>query len=378
MIDYCLDNLTLAFGRVEFPWARWDAEGPESDHIQRSADMARRLKAKGMPVIVSCWFPPEWAGTKTTRSDGNSTAYSLKPSEKSRIFASIAGYLTFLKEKYGVETDYFSFNESDLGIDVVFTAEEHRDFIKEFGSYLAGAGLSTKLLLGDNSDATTFDFIIPTLEDPSAHKYVGAISFHSWRGCDDVTLARWAEASRRINVPLIVGEGSTDAAAYRYPVIFNESTFALYEINLYTRICAISQPLSILQWQLTADYSVLWGNGICGSEGPLHPTQRFFNLKQLSMTPSWSFAAPVSVSGDNITAAGFVKPSTGESAVHIVNNGGRRTVEIHGLPEGTCSATAYVTNSSQNAEAALYRVSGGKLTLTLPAESFISIITRSN
>ena len=44
-----------------------------------------------------------------------------------------------------------------------------------------------------------------------------------------------------------------DAAAWRYPAIFKESTFALYEINLYTRLCAICQPLSILQWQLTAD-----------------------------------------------------------------------------------------------------------------------------
>lgn len=71
----------------------------------------------------------------------------------------------------------------------------------------------------------------------------------------------WAGASRTMNVPLIIGEGSTDAAAHQYPDIFNETTFALYEINLYTRLCALCQPLSILQWQLTPDYSVLWGDG---------------------------------------------------------------------------------------------------------------------
>jgi hypothetical protein len=62
-----------------------------------------------------------------------------------------------------------------------------------------------------------------------------------------------------LNVPLLVAEGSTDAAAYRYPQILNEQSFALYEINLYLRILAIAQPRSILQWQLTADYSPLAG-----------------------------------------------------------------------------------------------------------------------
>lgn len=376
VIDYCLENMRVAFGRVEFPWARWDQEGPDNDHIKRSAEMARKLKAQGMPVIVSCWFPPQWAGTKTTRSDGTATAYALKPEQKNRIYESMASYLIFLKKNYGVEADYFSFNESDLGIDVVFTPEEHRDFIKEFGQFLADKGLKTLMLLGDNSDATTFDFIVPTLNDPSAHKYVGAISFHSWRGCDDETLKRWAAASRQINVPLIVGEGSTDAAAHQYSGIFNETTFALYEINLYTRICAISQPWSILQWQLTSDYSLLWGNGIYGSEGPLRPTQRFFNIQQLSMTPSDSFAIPAQVGKDNINVAAFTKPSTGQSTLHIVNNAASCTARITGLPAGTTTAVVRITNDKQHAEAFSLTVHNGSVDVDMPADSFVTILAQ--
>lgn len=374
VIDYCLENMRVAFGRVEFPWAQWDQHGGESEHIQRSARMAQRLKAIGMPVIVSCWFPPQWAGNLTTRSDGTSRAYSLKLEEKDRIFASIAGYLEFLKLEYGVETDYFSFNESDLGINVVFTPDEHRDFIKEFGSFVAGRGLKTLMLLGDNSDATTYDFIVPALDDPSARRYIGAVSFHSWRGCDDTTLEKWADAARKINVPLIVGEGSTDAAAHQYPSIFNESTFALYEINLYVRICAICQPLSILQWQLTSDYSLLWGNGIYGSSGPLRPTQRFYNLKQLSMTPENAFSVPVACEKDNVYVAAFSKPSTGESAVHIVNNAASCDAVVSGLPTETREAVVYVTNSGQNAQVRILSVEGGTVTVPIPAESFITIL----
>ena len=56
---------------------------------------------------------------------------------------------------------------------------------------------------------------IPT-RNPETHKYIGAVSFHSWRGCDDVTLRKWAVAAKEINVLLLVGEGSSDAAAHGY------------------------------------------------------------------------------------------------------------------------------------------------------------------
>ncbi|MCR4602830.1 MAG: AGE family epimerase/isomerase [Prevotella sp.] len=374
VIDYCLKNMRVAFGRVEMPWMLWDKEGAANDHVRRSAEMARRLKQIGMPVIVSCWFPPSWAGEQTTRSDGTARAYALKASERNKIYASLASYLTFLKKDYGVEADYFSFNESDLGIDVVFTPEEHRDFIKSFGQYLADKGLKTLLLLGDNSDANTFDFILPALNDAAARRYIGAISFHSWRGCDDMTLKKWADASRQINVPLIIGEGSTDAAAHQYPAIFNETTFALYEINLYTRLCAICQPLSILQWQLTSDYSILWGDGIYRSEGPLRPTQRYFNLKQLSLTPEDAFAVPAACSKENVNVAAFTKTATGESALHIVNNAASCDARITGLPAGTSEAVVYVTNSTQHAEAQLLRVKDGTVVIKMPAESFVTVI----
>ena len=381
VIDYCLQHMRVAFGRAEFPWAQWDPEqaaqpGRRTEHVLRSAEMARRLKQEGMPVIVSAWFPPEWAAVRTTRSDGTSRAWSLKPALQERIFSSIASYLIFLKEEYGVEADYFSFNESDLGIDVVHTPTEHRDFIKLFGKYLLDSGLSTRMLLGDNSDATTFDFIVPTLEDAEALRYVGAVSFHSWRGCDDATLRRWAAAAERIGVPLIIAEGSTDAAAHQYPAIFNESTFALYEINLYTRICAICQPLSILQWQLTSDYSPLWGDGIYGSEGPLRPTQRFWNLRQLSLTPADAFAVPVSCDREELNVAAFVHIARGAGAVHIVNNAAACPAVVAGLPTSAMRAVVQVTNADDHSVSQCLPVADGRLVLDLPAESFVSIFVR--
>ncbi|MDR1356617.1 MAG: hypothetical protein LBJ58_02990 [Tannerellaceae bacterium] len=387
VIDYCLDNMRVAFARVEMPWGTWQPNensnpleqaraGELNPRVKSSMEIAQRLAAKGMPVIVSAWFPPTWAlyPGQNAFGRGGIAALKLDRNKDKQIYNSLTDYLVCLKETYGVEAYAFSFNESDLGINVLHTPEEHAAFIKGLGAHMASHGLATKMLLGDNSDATTFDFILPALNDPEAHKYIAAVSFHSWRGCDDETLKRWAGSARQLNVPLIVGEGSTDAAAWRYPQIFLEPTFALYEINLYVRIAAICQPLSILQWQLTSDYSLLWGAGIYGSEGELRPTQRFWNLKQLAVTPEESFALPFTCNKEEVNCAAFGNLTRNEYAVHIVNNGAGRTATIKGLPALT-TVKAYATNSATSMQQIKSSISAdGSISVELPPAGFVTLI----
>ena len=299
----------------------------------------------------------------------------LNPEKMNRIKQSIADYLVYLKEKYGVEAAMFTFNESDLGINVRQTAREHAELIKTLGPYFASRGLATKLALGDTSDANPIDFIKPAMKDPEAVKYIGAVDFHSWRGCTDEILAQWGAAARELNVPLLVGEGSTDAAAYRYPQIFFEQSFALYEINLYTRILAIAQPKSILQWQLTADYSPLAGGGIFGDSGPLRPTQRFWNMKQLASTPPRSFALPVKCGKPGLTCAAFGNIAEGAYTLHIVNNGGARPATVTGLPAELKQLRIWVTDTKRGMqEGERIPVKDGKAEFSLDATSYTTLV----
>ncbi|KAA6341206.1 hypothetical protein EZS27_010985 [termite gut metagenome] len=390
VITYCLDNLRVSWGRVELPWSGWQPDentdpivearaGRLNPRVENAAKMAQRLAAKGIPVIVSCWFPPVWAIDGDPRKyvrRGGVQAYKLDPSKQEKIYKSLADYLVYLKQEYGVEAAAYSFNESDLGIDVLHTGQEHAEFIKGMGKHIASRGLATKMLLGDNSDATTFDFILPAMNDPETHKYIYAVSFHSWRGCDDETLHKWAALSRTLNVPLIVGEGSTDASAHVYPEIFAEFTFALYEINLYTRICAICQPLSIIQWQLTSDYSILWGEGVYGSTGPLRPTQRYWNLKQLASTPENVFAIPFVCNKEEVNCAAYGNAAGGEYAVHLVNNGAARQAIIKGLPDTVSKVRVYVTNTTKGMESAgEVEIKDGTAVANLPEMSFVTLIS---
>jgi hypothetical protein len=94
------------------------------------------------------------------------------------------------------------------------------------------------------------------------------------------------------------------------------------------------------------------------------------------MTPQNAFAIPSACDKDNINVASYAKPSTGECAVHIVNNAASCEAVISGFPPATTEATVYITNTHANAEAVLLPVKEGRVTVNMPAESFITILTK--
>jgi hypothetical protein len=392
VIAYNLANLPVRWGRVDMPWRWWHADenldpiaevkaGRLNPRVDMAMGMARTLAQHGMPVIISAWFPPDWAilGERINwrnRKPGDPFGNALDPRKAEKIYESLTAYLLYLKNEYGCEAVMFSFNESDLGIDVRQTAEEHRQLIRGLGTFMASKGLATKMLLGDTSDAWPIDFIKPTMADPEALKYVGAVSFHSWRGCTDEILGQWHEAARELNVPLLVGEGSTDASAWRNSDIFWEPSFALHEINLYTRICAVAQPKSILQWQLTSDYSILAGGGVYRkNDEPLHPTQRFWNLKQLASTPLGSFHLPISCKNESINSVAYGNLAKGIYTVHIVNNDAGRMATLTGLPPDVKMLRGYVTDSVRGMESMQpIPVIEGSAQFELEAASFTTLV----
>ncbi len=385
VINYNLENLNVTWGRVEMPWSSWHPvesvnpleaarAGEMSPRVKSAMEMAQRLSKQGMPVIVSAWYPPQWAVVEEQAEGLRGNA--LDQSKMQSIIRSLTSYMLYLKEAYGVEAAMFSFNESDLGINVRQTGEEHAELIKTLGSYMASQGLATKMLLGDNSDANTYAFVEPAINDLATHEYIGAISFHSWRGFDNWTLSIWADLAEQLNVPLLVGEGSVDAAAHRYPDIFLQPTYALNEIDIYVRIAKICQARSILQWQLTSDYSVLTGAGIFGTEGKLRPTQRFWNLKQFGLTPSGSFYLPLISDGADVSCVAMGDIANGIYSIHIVNNGARRQVTLEGLPELISELRIYRTDADRSMQKGeSIQVTNGTVRFQLDSACFTSLIS---
>ncbi|AVR44590.1 hypothetical protein C7S20_04540 [Christiangramia fulva] len=391
VIDYALENLPVSWARVELPWRQWDPDtlknpltdakkGTLDPKVKAAMELAQRLDKKGIPVILATWFPPQWAVkgalTKGVNLDG-SRGNQLDPSQKEKIYESITSYIKYLKEEYGVKVKMFSFNESDLGIDVRQTPEEQEQLIAELGEYFKKAGLETKLLLGDTADANGYDFTELASINPESLPYIGGVSFHSWRGYSRENLIKWFDISNRVKEPLFVGEGSIDAGAWRYPEIFQEPGYALEEIRVYLKILKYAQPLSILQWQLTSDYSILSGGGVFGNnDEDLHPTQRFFNLKQLGTTPKGLQILPINTK-DRLVTATALGDGHSNYAIHMVNEGNRRSFVIKGIPEQVKKFNVYTTNSDDSfKKGKTLIVKNGELKFEAEKASFISLLTK--
>lgn len=382
-IQYNLDHLRVVWGRVAMPWNVWQPDenqdpiqaassGHLDEGVKAAMEMARTLSRKNISMIISDWAAPDWA---LMPRDPNSPPFRgrrLNQRKWPQICKSIASYLLYMKQNYGAEPRLFSFNESDIGINVLQSPAEHADTIKRLGAYFASQGLTTKMLLGDTGDPTPMHFIDTAMSDPEAVKYIGAVSFHSWRGGTVEQFTRWANAAKQLNVPLLVAEGGTDSNSYAYPALFLEPWYGLGEMAEYVEICRICQPLSILQWQLTNDYSLLTG----GHDGlPLKPTQRFWNLTQLDLTPAGSAALPITCDQPAISACAYLDPGTGTCTIHLVNEGPTREATISGFSRFATQVHVYVTDATRSVqELPLLTITQGKATLTLDSQSFTTLM----
>jgi O-glycosyl hydrolase len=378
-VQYNLEHLRVAWGRVAMPLDRWQPDeetdpmtaatnGLLNTWVRQAMEMARTLAQKKIPTVISVWSAPSWA--LATNAGARMGGSHVNPAKWDKLCGSIGSYLEFLKQNYGAEPLLFSFNESDMGIYVLQSPQEHAEAIKRLGSYFARRGLKTRLLLGDTGNPTGDKFIDAAAADPEAAKYIGAVSFHSWHGGTTAQYQHFSEAARQLHVPLLVCEGGLDPEAYQYRGVFLEPWYCLDEISQYVEICRVAQPLSILPWQLTADYSILTG----GTDGrPLAPAQRFWQIKQLALTAADSPALPISSDNSKVVCCAFA--DHGNCVIHLVNNGAARTATVSGVPTEIKEMRVLVTDHRRGMEeTGRAPVVQGTLQLPLDSMSFTSLV----
>jgi hypothetical protein len=379
-IAYNLENLRVAWGRVEMPLSSWQSTetadptaAPLPNNVRQAMEMAQTLAKKNIPFIISDWSAPGWATVAGGgRGGGGGGGGNIAPEKWPAMYKGITSYIVYLKKNYDAEPAYFSFNEADQGINVRLSPDDHATTIKGLGAAFAQAGLATKLLLGDtgNPQSRPANFIDVAVADPEAMKYVGAVSYHCWTGGSDQIIAKWGQIAQQFKLPCLVGEGGTDPNSYRYASLFLEPWYSLDEINLYLRCMALSQAASILHWQLTENMGVLTG----GRNGaPLQPTQRFYNLKQLNLSPPEAPWLAIASDRPRITTAAYGDPAHGY-AIHVINTGSTRTVTLTGLPVALTQLYPNVTDATRGMKALdPVPVSGGTATFTLDCQSFVTL-----
>ncbi|WP_151087469.1 glycoside hydrolase family 30 protein [Hymenobacter baengnokdamensis] len=139
-----------------------------------------------LPLFVSPWSPPAWMKTNHDLLHGGKLLPQFRQPWADYFVKFIQTY-----EKQGIPIWGLTVQNEEMATQkwesCVFTAEEERDFIKEYlGPTLQKNGLgSRKLLAWDHNRDLVYQRASTVLDDPAAAKYVWGIGYHwyeTWTG----------------------------------------------------------------------------------------------------------------------------------------------------------------------------------------------------
>ena len=300
--QYTLDHLKVAWARTEMSLALWepenDNESPDAvsweaferrdtpdSRLRREWLLMKQIQDKGIPYVISALRMPQWL-TEPAGRGSESRTRRLRPEMWPEMLEAVGSYLLYANEHYGVEPNLFSFNEANIGVDLLLSPEEHRQMIKCLGAHLKKLGLKTKMLLGDTGSARgTHTYCLPAANDPEAMQYVGAVAFHSWGGVSPEDYQAWSDLADRLKLPLLDTELGVDAVAYR-DRSYDSFFYATREVEMYQDVILHARVQGTQQWEFTNDYSIVHETKDAAGKTLIEPTARFHFVKQFcNLTP---------------------------------------------------------------------------------------------
>ncbi|RPH38692.1 MAG: hypothetical protein EHM87_25205, partial [Burkholderiales bacterium] len=376
---YSVSNLDLTY---------FDNLVRNNPQLQQTLNVAKRAKTLNIPIILSSWDPPAYPTDKLSVE----------------MHQVISTFIMYAYERYGANIDYYSFNEADIGINVLFSKEEHRDFIKGFGNFFKNnvksqskyQNLKTKLLLGDVGKPFVFrnpwpdynKYWEPTINDPQAMSYVGAVSVHTYNkgdallypdqpnisGGNEVPISNgyywreglkwWSQVAKDHNLPLILAEVGTDGSAPSESGLHTWD-YALKDLQTYIGGLYYGQPESMLYWSYIENnrYSLY------DSANNLTPDSRFWFIKQLgNILPNHAKGIQTTISKDPpIYLVAFKGDLNGQTqyVLHLANfSSTDQAVSLAGVPTGTYEGLKTSQTEKFKCLSNLIPVSGQLLNLT--------------
>ncbi|MFQ5738279.1 MAG: hypothetical protein ACE5JX_04660 [Acidobacteriota bacterium] len=379
-IDFSLEHLRVAWARTQMSLDQWepanDNDSPDQSDwsflesqvrpgspLEQEFLLAQKLEALGIPRIVSIWRLPRWLQPQPKTE--------VDPQLWPELVESITSYLIFARDHFGTQPQYFSFNEPDLGVDVLFSAEEHGKWIQTLGRRLQSLGLKTQMLLGDTASASAAAYALQAAEDPAVLDYVGAVAFHSWNGARAEEYRQWNDFSRTIGKPLFVTEVGSDPSAWRFPRLIQTYGYALDDLANEMQFLIHARPQAALQWEFTCDYSLL------GGSGESVPSQRFWLVKHLAdLTPPGSEALSTRSSNPDVLLAAFrsSRQRPWQYVFHVANLGLGRKATLSGLPARLSQLQPVRTTQTESLlELPKIPVENGRATLLLEPQSLLTL-----
>lgn len=367
--DYTFNNLNPGHARFQMNLSEWEPVNEnnnplvfnwalflDSDDVHDDFLEIQKFDNKGIPIVLSIWDVPNWMVSNPSNAEQR-----IIPAEKyDEVIESIAAFLIRSRDQYGVEIPYISFNEPEIGVKVIFSSAQMANFIKKAGARFSSLGLNTKWLTGDTAHAYSLvSYATPILQDATARQYLGPVSFHSWNSWSVSDMEGIYTLAKQYGLPVWCEEIGTSP----YADFSASSTwsFALDLAKMYHLILKYSRATVLDYWQYGGSYALV------GSDGTTYPS--FYAVKQLADNfPSGTDIVETSSNDSEVLALAGKKSSAGNLALHLVNTGSAKSVNISGIPAGNFALIR--TSASEKMQVVgNYSTSNGNLSLSLLASS---------
>jgi hypothetical protein len=368
---YTLENLDPRWARVHMALLDWEPARAAGDRpgtsLHRALELAQKIQKLGIPYIISIWQIPVTVAAEEERPpDEHGQRVGLTKWDE--LLDSIGSYLLYAKKQYGVEPDFFSFNEANIGVNLLLTPAEHREEIKAMGRYFEKLGLKTRMLLGDVNEPgrNTLAWTLAAANDPEIRRYAGVVSMHSWNGGTPEEYAAWGDLASWLGLPLVVAEFGVDPFAWQVRS-FDSHDYGLRELRMFQELLEYARPQVILYWEYTGDYGLVRENGAA-----VTPTSRYWMVKQLaSLTPHDADAFGASSDNKDVLATVFGRG--GVYALHIANLGASRTITVEGLPAAAGWRVVRTSETEGMAELAPAGARNGSVKIEAPARCLLTV-----
>jgi hypothetical protein len=360
------------FARVSMELAAWEPVNDNADplSIEKSAfvddahnhatfELMQQFQAQGVELTASIWRVPDWLVDEPEVESPRVITRTMY----TEAVESIAAWLLHAKDIYGVEVDYVSFNEANLGVTVLLSSEDYVEMIRLSGARFAELGLKTKWLLGDCASINgCLDYVKPIWATEDIHPYLGPLAFHNWDGSrtsDNVisALGNWAAEQ---GLEARCTEGGWDAQLWQRSEEFPSWDNAHQLMVSYNRTIKMSGATAFYYWEMMGgDYALNDGS---------QPYISMQLLRQLNEAfPPGSQVVATSPNTSSIALFAARTPDGG-FGIHLVNKSVPDLVRINGLPEGEYQLFLFEENALDRPAQSI-NTQDGSITFTLPGFS---------
>jgi len=219
--------------------------------------MKRMKKEFGVSnFTVSVWRVPNELVDKPERDNKR----RILPDKYGEIIDMLEAFLVTAKNDYGVEVDYFSFNESDGGYMTIFSPEETIRFFKMAGERFRQAGLKTKFLWADTAQTLgTVEFATMIAADSTIWKYLGPLCFHSWwsEKIPNSEFERIAAYAKAWNKQVWCSELGFDAMAWKIKGMNQSWDYAFRFAVITHRMLKYAEVAVSMYWTWQNNYGIM-------------------------------------------------------------------------------------------------------------------------